>query len=74
MKLAGVVVFSAVPFTVVKAIANSPLGERLQRKMKESKKISLSNSTEFKALAQRARNKRYMLMLLIHNHKFGFTL
>ncbi|CAM8885637.1 unnamed protein product [Rhodiola kirilowii] len=55
-ELAGVVVFSAVPFTVVKLIANSSLGEMLQRRMEENKKVALKNAVKFKALAQKARN------------------
>uniref|UniRef100_A0A7N0UNP7 Uncharacterized protein n=1 Tax=Kalanchoe fedtschenkoi TaxID=63787 RepID=A0A7N0UNP7_KALFE len=56
--LAGVVVFSAVPFTLVKAIANSPLGETLQRRMEQNKKVALKNSAKFKALAEKARKMR----------------
>uniref|UniRef100_A0A2N9ITU3 Chlorophyll a-b binding protein, chloroplastic n=1 Tax=Fagus sylvatica TaxID=28930 RepID=A0A2N9ITU3_FAGSY len=54
-ELAGVVIFSAIPFTAVKAIANSPLGESLQRRMEERKKFAVQNSTKFKALAEKAR-------------------
>lgn len=57
-KLAGVLVFSAIPFTAVKAIANSPLGETLQRKMEERKKIEVGNAFEFKKLSQLARMDR----------------
>ncbi|CAM8878316.1 unnamed protein product [Rhodiola kirilowii] len=46
----------AVPFTVVKLIANSSLGEMLQRRMEENKKVALKNAVKFKALAQKARN------------------
>ncbi|GJR69735.1 hypothetical protein Tco_0015800 [Tanacetum coccineum] len=38
-ELAGVLVFSAIPFTAVKAIANSPLGETLQTRMQEQRKL-----------------------------------
>ncbi|GAV65808.1 Chloroa_b-bind domain-containing protein [Cephalotus follicularis] len=55
-ELAGVLVFSAIPFTAVKAIANSPLGETLRMRMEERKKEALDNSSKFKALCQSARN------------------
>lgn len=58
LKLAGVLVFSAIPFTAVKAIANSPLGQSLQRRMLETKKFALDNSSKFKALSQKAREER----------------
>lgn len=58
-ELAGVLLFSAIPFTAVKAIANSPLGESLQRNMEETKKSAIQNSSNFKALAEEARNQRY---------------
>ncbi|KAG2697992.1 hypothetical protein I3760_07G130000 [Carya illinoinensis] len=54
-ELAGVLIFSAIPFTAVKAIANSPLGESLQRRMEETKKFAVENSSKFKALAEKAR-------------------
>ncbi|KAL3514909.1 hypothetical protein ACH5RR_027626 [Cinchona calisaya] len=56
-ELVGVLVFSAVPFTAVKAIANSSLGESLRRQMEERKKVEFLNSSKFKALAQIARNE-----------------
>ncbi|KAH9677836.1 chlorophyll a-b binding protein 7 [Citrus sinensis] len=56
-ELAGVLVFSAIPFTAVKAIANSPLGELLQNRMLETKKAALQDSSKFKALARQARNE-----------------
>lgn len=58
MKVAGVVVFSAIPFTVVKAIANSPVGEELQRRMEAKKKLYKDNSSKFKALSDKARMER----------------
>lgn len=58
-ELAGVLVFSAVPFTAVKLIANSPLGDSLQRKMEERKKIEVQNSSKFKALSEMAREDRW---------------
>ncbi|TYK19914.1 chlorophyll a-b binding protein of LHCII type 1 isoform X2 [Cucumis melo var. makuwa] len=54
-ELAGVLIFSAVPFTAVKAIANSPLGESLQRQLEKKKKSAVANSSKFKALAEEAR-------------------
>ncbi|RZB58796.1 Chlorophyll a-b binding protein 7, chloroplastic [Glycine soja] len=57
-QLAGVLLFSAIPFTAVKAIANSPLGESLQRKMEERKTFAVENSSTFKALAGKARKER----------------
>ncbi|ESW32583.1 hypothetical protein PHAVU_001G000400 [Phaseolus vulgaris] len=56
-ELAGVLLFSAIPFTAVKAIANSPLGELLQRKMEEKKKFAVENSSKFKELANKARKE-----------------
>jgi light-harvesting complex II chlorophyll a/b binding protein 7 len=58
LKLAGVLLFSAIPFTAVKAVANSPLGESLQRKMEERKKLAVENSSKFKASAEEARKER----------------
>ncbi|XP_021282852.1 chlorophyll a-b binding protein of LHCII type 1 [Herrania umbratica] len=58
-ELAGVLVFSAIPFTVVKAIANSPLGESLQRQLLEKKKEAVQNSSKFRALADKARNESF---------------
>uniref|UniRef100_A0A1J3EBE1 Chlorophyll a-b binding protein, chloroplastic n=1 Tax=Noccaea caerulescens TaxID=107243 RepID=A0A1J3EBE1_NOCCA len=55
-ELAGVLVFSAIPFTVVKAIANSSLGESLRRRLEERKKEAVENSSRFKAKAQKARD------------------
>ena len=58
MKLVGVLIFSAIPFTAVKAIANSPLGESLQRRMEERKKFAVRNSSKFKTLSEKARKER----------------
>ncbi|XP_040943070.1 chlorophyll a-b binding protein 7, chloroplastic isoform X2 [Gossypium hirsutum] len=58
-RLVGVLVFSAVPFTAVKAIANSPLGEALRRQLLKRKKEALANSSKFQALAQKARNESF---------------
>ncbi|KAK7382904.1 hypothetical protein VNO78_28568 [Psophocarpus tetragonolobus] len=58
-ELAGVLLFSAIPFTTVKAIANSPIGESLQRKMEERKKFAVENSSKFKALSNEARKESF---------------
>ncbi|XP_009788730.1 chlorophyll a-b binding protein 7, chloroplastic isoform X1 [Nicotiana sylvestris] len=55
-ELAGVLVFSAIPFTAVKAIANSTFGETLRKRLEEKKKVAVENSAKFRALAQMARN------------------
>ncbi|KAH9302832.1 hypothetical protein KI387_014415, partial [Taxus chinensis] len=54
-KLAGVLIFSAIPFTAVKAIANSPLGTRLQERMQETKLSSIKEAPKRKAALDRAR-------------------
>ncbi|KAL0375958.1 UNVERIFIED_CONTAM: Chlorophyll a-b binding protein 7, chloroplastic [Sesamum calycinum] len=56
-EVAGVLVFSAIPFTAVKAIANSSLGEALQRRMEEKKKLYQDNSAKLKALSDKARKE-----------------
>ncbi|KAL8491586.1 hypothetical protein ACS0TY_023253 [Phlomoides rotata] len=56
-EVAGVLVLSAIPFTAVKAIANSPLGEELQRRMAEKKKLYEDNSAKLKALSDKARTE-----------------
>ncbi|KAL5985025.1 Chlorophyll a-b binding protein 7, chloroplastic [Asimina triloba] len=58
-KLAGVLVFSAIPFTAVKAIANSSLGAALQRRLLETKRTAVENSAKFKALARKAREESF---------------
>jgi light-harvesting complex II chlorophyll a/b binding protein 7 len=55
-ELAGVLVFSAIPFTAVKAIANSSIGVSLRRRLEEKKKEAVENSSRFKSKAQEARN------------------
>ncbi|KAI4389668.1 hypothetical protein MLD38_001869 [Melastoma candidum] len=54
-ELAGVLIFSAIPFTAVKAIANSSLGELLRSRMEERKRLAVENASKFRALAERAR-------------------
>ncbi|GLT35307.1 hypothetical protein SLA2020_097740 [Shorea laevis] len=66
-EVVGVLVFSAIPFTAVKAIANSPLGESLQRRLEEKKKVALQNSSKLRALSEKARNERYYSLLLFAN-------
>ncbi|KAI3745567.1 hypothetical protein L6452_07967 [Arctium lappa] len=58
-ELAGVLVFSAIPFTAVKAIANSPLGETLQRRMEEKKKIAVKKASMYNTLAQKAKKDSF---------------
>nr|GEX20010.1 chlorophyll a-b binding protein 7, chloroplastic [Tanacetum cinerariifolium] len=57
-EVAGVLVFSAIPFTAVKAIANSPLGETLQRRMQATKNLALANAKSYQSLQQYAKNQR----------------
>ncbi|XP_028765764.1 chlorophyll a-b binding protein 7, chloroplastic [Neltuma alba] len=56
-ELAGVLLFSAIPFSAVKVLANSPLGRSLQRRMQARKKIALDDSSIYKTLAQKARKE-----------------
>ncbi|ERN11501.1 chlorophyll a-b binding protein of LHCII type I, chloroplastic isoform X1 [Amborella trichopoda] len=56
-EIAGLLVFSAIPFTAVKAIANSSIGAQLQERMRATKKESLARSSEAKTLAKKAREK-----------------
>lgn len=62
-QLAGVLVFSAIPFTAVKAIANSSLGESLRRRLEEKKKEAVENTSRFNAKAQKARADRYVCLI-----------
>ncbi|KAG0461410.1 hypothetical protein HPP92_021707 [Vanilla planifolia] len=54
-ELAGVLILSAIPFTAVKAVANSSLGEKLRRRLEESKKSAQESSSRFKELSRHAR-------------------
>nr|XP_019707710.1 chlorophyll a-b binding protein 7, chloroplastic isoform X3 [Elaeis guineensis] len=54
-ELAGVLIFSAIPFTAVKAVANSSLGERLRQRMEATKKAAVESSARFQSLAKKAR-------------------
>ncbi|XP_074263983.1 chlorophyll a-b binding protein 7, chloroplastic isoform X2 [Silene latifolia] len=56
-ELAGVLIFSAIPFTAVKLIANSPLGERLQKRLQEQKSTAVKLSVERSKLSEIARNQ-----------------
>ncbi|XP_042500106.1 chlorophyll a-b binding protein 7, chloroplastic [Macadamia integrifolia] len=58
-ELTGVLIFSAIPFTAVKAIANSSVGAALQRRMLETKEVAVKNSAKFKALAEKARKDSF---------------
>lgn len=57
-ELAGVLVFSAIPFTAVKALANSPLGARLRRRLEDRKSVAAAEAEALRAAARDARNKR----------------
>ncbi|GAB4837615.1 Chlorophyll a-b binding protein 7, chloroplastic [Ancistrocladus abbreviatus] len=56
-ELAGVLIFSAIPFTAVKAIANSPLGEKLQRRLGEKKMDAAKNYLKRKEMSENARKE-----------------
>ncbi|XP_039126049.1 chlorophyll a-b binding protein 7, chloroplastic [Dioscorea cayenensis subsp. rotundata] len=58
-ELTGVLVFSAIPFTAVKAIANSSLGEKLRKRLEETKREAVDGSSRFRAQAQRAREDSF---------------
>ncbi|KAK1406683.1 hypothetical protein QVD17_42208 [Tagetes erecta] len=58
-EVGGVLVLSAIPFTAVKAIANSPLGETLERRMQEKKRAYLTNASLYQSLQQEARNNSF---------------
>jgi light-harvesting complex II chlorophyll a/b binding protein 7 len=57
-EVAGVVIFSAIPFTVVKAIANSSLGEQLRFRLEQTKKSALKEENALRALSKQARETR----------------
>ncbi|XP_073001290.1 chlorophyll a-b binding protein 7, chloroplastic isoform X5 [Typha latifolia] len=61
-ELAGVVIFSAIPFTAVKAVANSSLGEQLRRRMEETKQVAVESSSKFQALAREAREVSFEIL------------
>ena len=56
--LAGVLVFSAIPFTAVKALANSPLGARLRRRLEDRKAVAAAEADALRAAARDARDNR----------------
>ncbi|CAK9227196.1 unnamed protein product [Sphagnum troendelagicum] len=55
-ELAGVVLFSAFPFTIVKAIANSSIGEQLQQRMLETKAVAKREAGAARAAESNARD------------------
>ncbi|KAF3788927.1 Chlorophyll a-b binding protein of LHCII type I [Nymphaea thermarum] len=59
LEVAGVIVFSAFPFTVVKAIANSSLGAALQERMQATKAADVANYSKKRALAETARAESF---------------
>ncbi|XP_020577964.1 chlorophyll a-b binding protein of LHCII type 1 [Phalaenopsis equestris] len=54
-ELAGVLIFSAIPFAAVKAVANSSVGEMLRRRLEDTKKEAAERSSRFEALARKAK-------------------
>lgn len=61
-EVAGVLIFSAIPFTAVKAIANSPLAARLQERMLRTKSLAMKEAMEREAATQRARKESYEVL------------
>ncbi|KAG8044218.1 hypothetical protein GUJ93_ZPchr0221g7046 [Zizania palustris] len=55
-ELAGVLVFSAVPFTAVKVLANSPLGARLRRRLEDRKAAAAAEADALRAASRQARS------------------
>ena len=51
-------VFSALPFTVVKAIANSSIGEQLQQRMLKTKTAAQQAAGEAREAQSSVRNQR----------------
>ncbi|XP_047048207.1 chlorophyll a-b binding protein 7, chloroplastic-like isoform X2 [Lolium rigidum] len=58
-ELAGVLVFSAVPFTAVKALAGSPLGARLRRRLEARKASAAAEADALRAAARQARRSSF---------------
>uniref|UniRef100_A0A453KK79 Chlorophyll a-b binding protein, chloroplastic n=2 Tax=Aegilops tauschii subsp. strangulata TaxID=200361 RepID=A0A453KK79_AEGTS len=58
-ELAGVLVFSAVPFTAVKAIANSPLGASLRRRLESRKASAAAEADALRTAAREARSSSF---------------
>ena len=58
LQLAGVLVFSATPFVVVKAIANSAVGEALQRRLKVRKEEDERQAAAAKSAQEKAKQER----------------
>jgi hypothetical protein len=65
VQLAGVVLFSAFPFTIVKAIANSSIGEQLQQRMLETKAVAKQEAGAARAAESNARDTRFFLPLIM---------
>ncbi|KAM3256786.1 hypothetical protein ACQJBY_049294 [Aegilops geniculata] len=61
-ELAGVLVFSAVPFTAVKAIANSPLGASLRRRLESRKASAAAEADALRAAAREARSSSFEIL------------
>lgn len=67
-QLVGVLVFSAFPFVAVKAIANSPVGEKLQRRLekrKEEAKADSDKANKSRLAARATRLLRLHFILII---------
>uniref|UniRef100_A0ACD5XK97 Uncharacterized protein n=1 Tax=Avena sativa TaxID=4498 RepID=A0ACD5XK97_AVESA len=58
-ELAGVLVFSAVPFTAVKALAGSPLGARLRRRLEARKATAAAEADALRAASRQARGSSF---------------
>jgi len=54
-----VLVFSAIPFTAVKALANSPLGARLRRRLEDRKAVAAAEADALRAAARDARDNSF---------------
>lgn len=52
--------FSALPFTIVKGIANSSIGEQLQQKMLKTKAAAQAAAGEAREAQSNVRNARYL--------------
>ncbi|KAF9612020.1 hypothetical protein IFM89_037303 [Coptis chinensis] len=61
-ELVGVLVFSAIPLTAVKAIANSSLGATLRKRLMETKASTVLNSSNFNASAHKAREYSFEIL------------
>lgn len=57
MQVAGVFVVSAIPFAAVKGIANSRIGEWLQRGLERRKKLELDKAATLAEVRRQARDE-----------------